>query len=69
VLAVVMSAVSAGFYFRIVRAMFFEASTEDVRVPQVPMAAAVVIAACCAAVLAMGIAAGPLLSAIAFAAK
>jgi NADH-quinone oxidoreductase subunit N len=69
VLAVAMSAVSAGFYFRIVRAMFFEAATEDVRVPQLPMGAAAVIAACCVAVLAIGVAAGPLLSAIAFAAK
>jgi NADH-quinone oxidoreductase subunit N len=69
VLAVVMSAVSAGFYFRIVRAMFFEAASEGVAdVPANPVGTSVVVA-CVVATVAIGVAAGPLASAIAFAAR
>jgi NADH-quinone oxidoreductase subunit N len=67
VLAVVMSAVSAGFYFRIVRAMFFDSETDDARPAAMPAAGGAVIAACCVAVIAIGVVAGPLLSAITFA--
>lgn len=69
VLALIMSAVSAGFYFRIVRAMFFESAATDVPAARVRGIAAAVILACCAAVLVVGIASGPLLSAISFAAR
>jgi NADH-quinone oxidoreductase subunit N len=67
--AVLMSAVSAGFYFRIVRAMFFEPALEDAHAPAPPAGAVAVIAACCVAVVGLGVAAGPLLSAIAFAVR
>jgi NADH-quinone oxidoreductase subunit N len=53
VLAVLMSAVSAGFYFRIVRAMFFEPAATDVRAPVTRVGAAAVIVACCVAVVAV----------------
>jgi NADH-quinone oxidoreductase subunit N len=69
VLAVVMSAVSAGFYFRIVRAMFFEPSSADASAQGAPAGASAVVAACCVAVVAIGLAAGPLLSAISFAVR
>ncbi len=69
VFAVVMSAVSAGFYFRIVRAMFFDSAAQDLQAPRVPAGAAAVVALCCAAVIGIGVAAGPLLSAISFTAK
>jgi NADH-quinone oxidoreductase subunit N len=69
VLAVVMSAVSAGFYFRIVRAMFFESGAVDAASTRVPLGAAAVIAACGVAVIGIGVAAGPLISAISFAVK
>jgi NADH-quinone oxidoreductase subunit N len=69
VLAVVMSAVSAGFYFRIVRAMFFESGAADVGAQRVRGGAAAVVAACCVAVIAIGLAAGPLISSITFVVK
>ena len=67
VLALVMSAVSAGFYFRIVRAMFFESATTDVPAPRVPVLAGAIVGACCLAVVAIGVVSGPLLAAISFA--
>lgn len=69
VFAVVMSAVSAGFYFRIVRAMFFEPVAADAAPVRVAGGASLVIAACALAVLAIGVASAPLLSAIVFAAR
>jgi NADH-quinone oxidoreductase subunit N len=66
VLALAMSAVSAGFYFRIVRTMFFESAATDVPAPKPPLLAGAVVGACCLAVIAIGIASGPLLGAIAF---
>jgi NADH-quinone oxidoreductase subunit N len=64
VLAVVMSVVSAAYYLRIVRAMFFaEEPAGHVGVARnVP--AAMVIAACVAAVIVLGLAAGPVLTSI-----
>jgi NADH-quinone oxidoreductase subunit N len=67
--AVLMSAVSAGFYFRIVRAMFFEPAVADVHAPAMPAGAVAAIAACCVTVVGLGVAAGPLLSAITFAVR
>jgi NADH-quinone oxidoreductase subunit N len=69
VLAVAMSAVSAGFYFRIVRAMFFEPAPDDSPEIVANPAGTVAVAACCLATVAVGIFAGPLLSAIVFAAR
>jgi NADH-quinone oxidoreductase subunit N len=66
VFAVVMSAVSAGFYFRIIRAMFFDGGVEGARAVCPPVFATAVIGACCVAVIAIGVAAGPLLAAIGF---
>lgn len=64
VIAVAMSVVSAGFYLRIVRAMFFTTSAKpDIGGAQ-PAASAAVIAACALAVLAIGLASSPILSAI-----
>ncbi len=64
--ALIMSVVSAGFYFRIVRAMFFAEPTEDAAEnPGSPVAAFALIA-CAVAVVAIGIAASPLLSALGF---
>jgi NADH-quinone oxidoreductase subunit N len=71
VAAVVMSVVSAGFYLRIVRAMFFAevsappepaAGTEEVPVRGPALAAAAMLLLCAAAVVAIGLAAGPLLA-------
>lgn len=65
VLGVLMSVVSAGFYFRIVRAMYF---AEPVRAAAVDRdrtrAADAALAVCVAAVVAIGVAAGPLLGAL-----
>jgi NADH-quinone oxidoreductase subunit N len=64
VLAVVMSVLSAGFYLRVVKAMFFAASERpDLTGAQSPASAAVV-AACALATLAIGVASSPILSAI-----
>lgn len=65
-IAVLMSVVSAGFYFRIIRAMFF---AEPVTIgpaagPGLP--AKLALAVCALAVLAIGIAASPLLAALGF---
>jgi NADH-quinone oxidoreductase subunit N len=70
VVAVAMSAVSAGFYLRIVRAMFFE-KAPDGGVPAAPAAvlalAKTIVVGCALATLAIGVAASPLVAAIAFA--
>lgn len=62
VLGVVMSVVSAGFYFRVVSAVFFG---EKVRVEPAPpernVAAAVALLLCVAATVGIGVAAGPIL--------
>jgi NADH-quinone oxidoreductase subunit N len=66
VLAVVMSAVSAGFYFRIVRAMFFEPVAEGAPAIAANTVGAWVVGACVFATVAIGVASGPLLAAIRF---
>ena len=64
VLAVVMSVVSAAYYLRIVRAMFFaEEPAGHVGVAR-SGAAATAIAACVVAVVVLGLAAGPVLASI-----
>jgi NADH-quinone oxidoreductase subunit N len=67
VVAVVMSAVSAGFYFRIVRAMFFDVPVTSAPVFARSRVSMAVIVGCAIAVVVIGIASGPLLSAITFA--
>jgi NADH-quinone oxidoreductase subunit N len=67
VVAVVMSAVSAGFYFRIVRAMFFDVPVTSAPVFARSKVSMAVIVGCAIAVVVIGIASGPLLSAITFA--
>jgi len=69
VLAVVMSAVSAGFYFRIVRAMFFEAVPDDAAALTPSGVGSTMVVACVVATVAIGVAASPLVSAIAFSAR
>ena len=64
VLAVVMSVVSAGYYLRIVRAMFFAEETQGHRGAVGNRVAGTAIAVCVAAVIALGIAAGPLVTAL-----
>lgn len=73
VLAVMMSVVSAGYYLRIVRAMFFtkpadEAASGDLAAARPLLApsraASVALAACVLAVIGLGIGAGPALSAL-----
>jgi len=64
VLAVMMSVVSAGYYLRIVRAMFFAEETDGHRSAVVNRQAGVAIAVCVLAVVAIGVAAGPLFSAL-----
>ena len=64
VVAVAMSVVSAGYYLRIVRAMFFRPADEGrVHVTASP-AASFALAACGLAVIAIGLAAGPVLSSL-----
>jgi len=66
VIAVAMSAVSAGFYLRIVRAMFFgPAQGTEPAADGSPVSVAV-IAACALAVIVIGVASSPLLTAISF---
>lgn len=68
VVAVAMSAVSAGFYLRIVRAMFFEKEPEggETAAPAaVAGLAKTIVLACAIATLAIGVASSPLLAAIA----
>lgn len=67
VIAVVMSAVSAGFYLRIMRAMFFGTDESgEAPIAGSPASAAVVVA-CALAVIVVGVASSPLLAAITFA--
>lgn len=68
VLAFVFSAVSAGYYFGIVRAVFFGLKPRAVRVRSTRNRAAdVAIVACLLATLLMGLVAGPLLSGLGYA--
>jgi NADH-quinone oxidoreductase subunit N len=69
VLAVAMSAVSAGFYFRIIRAMFFDAPVATAAAPAPARVSSAVVVACALAVVAIGIASSPLFAAIVFSAK
>ncbi len=64
VLAVMMSVVSAGYYLRIVRAMFFAEEESGHHGAVESRSAGIAIAVCVLAVIAMGIAAGPLLGAL-----
>lgn len=66
IFSLVMSVVSVGFYFRIVRAMFFGTPAEDASVVPMSPAAAFALVACTVATLAIGVAASPLLSLIEF---
>lgn len=66
-LAVAMSAVSAGFYLRIVRAMFFDAPLAAMPSPRRSVVSSGIVVICVVAVLAMGLASSPVLSAIVFA--
>jgi NADH-quinone oxidoreductase subunit N len=62
VIGVVMSAVSAGFYFRIVRAAFLEdAASVPIVDPSRTVAADVAVWACVAATVVLGLVSGPLL--------
>jgi NADH-quinone oxidoreductase subunit N len=62
VLALVMSVVSAGFYFRIIRAAFFGAPGEE-RAPLAPSVwAGVALVTCLAAVLLLGLMAQPIMT-------
>jgi NADH-quinone oxidoreductase subunit N len=61
-----MSVVSAGFYFRIVRAMFFAEPAEGASATPMSFAASAGLVACVVAVIAIGVASSPLLSAIGF---
>lgn len=65
-LAVLMSVVSAGYYFRVVRAMFF-AEDRNLRAPRpISGSATLAIVGCLAVVVLLGVAAGPLLGRLAF---
>jgi len=66
VIAVAMSAVSAGFYLRIVRAMFFGPAQGAEPAADGPPVSVAVIAACALAVIVIGVASSPLLAAISF---
>lgn len=66
VFAVVMSVVSAGYYFRIVRAAFFSEAVATASTARRSKAAAFALAACVVATLAVGIAASPLLAMVGF---
>jgi len=67
VFAVAMSAVSAGFYLRIVRAMFFVANDDTMPAGEMSVASSVIVAACALAVVAIGVASSPVLAALAIA--
>lgn len=75
VVGVVMSAVSAGFYFRIIRAMFFEApeaASEDSEPATEADASGVsqaMVVACAALTVAIGLISSPLLAALGFAVR
>ena len=64
VLAVTMSVVSAGYYLRIVRAMFFAEEEPDHRGAILNRPAAVALAVCTIAVVGIGLFAGPLFQAM-----
>ncbi|MDO8964155.1 MAG: NADH-quinone oxidoreductase subunit N [Coriobacteriia bacterium] len=64
--AVVMSVVSAGYYFRIVRAMFFAAPVRASAVTRLSRPVAVALFLLAAATVVLGIAGSPLLSALGF---
>lgn len=66
-IAIVMSAVSAGFYFRVIRAMFFETpeAPSDAVAPGV--SGDLAIAACVVATVAIGVVSSPLFAAISIA--
>ncbi|MBI5231083.1 MAG: hypothetical protein HY876_02835, partial [Coriobacteriales bacterium] len=60
VVAVIMSVVSAGYYLRIVRAAFYGQPAESSAAPDCSVSANVALTALAVAVIAMGLAAGPL---------
>ncbi len=64
VIAVLASVVSAGYYFRIMRAMFFAEPAEDSHVVERSVPAAVTLIIAAIAVVVMGAAASPLLQAL-----
>ena len=64
VLAVIMSVVSAGYYLRIVRAMFFAEDNPGHRGIVANRAAAAALAVCVVAVVSAGLFSGPLLEAL-----
>jgi NADH-quinone oxidoreductase subunit N len=64
--ALVMSVVSAGYYFRIVRTMFFDEPAEGLAEKPSSSVAAFALAACAVATVAIGIAASPLLASLGF---
>ena len=64
VIAVLASVVSAGYYFRIMRAMFFAEPAEDVQVVERSVPAAITLLLAAIAVGIMGAAASPLLQAL-----
>ncbi len=66
VLAVVMSVVSAGFYLRIVRAMFLSEPVGTMSAAKTSAASAAAIATCALAAIAIGVVSSPLLATISF---
>jgi len=66
-IGIVMSAVSAGFYFRVIRAMFFESPEGAVEKGAGPKVASAVVVVCALATLAIGVMSSPLVAAISFA--
>ena len=65
-LALVMTVVSAGFYFRMIRAMFFAEPVKTASSTRPSAAATTAIVACAVCVVALGVASAPLLGWIAF---
>lgn len=66
VFGVIMSVVSAGYYFRIIRAVFFSEAVATAAPARRSAAAAFALAACAVAALAIGVAASPLLTMVGF---
>ena len=64
IIAVVMSVVSAGYYMRIVRAMFFAQALPSARGQKPSFVAAFAFAMCVAITLVAGLAAGPVYASI-----
>jgi NADH-quinone oxidoreductase subunit N len=62
--ALLMSVVSAGFYFRIIRVMFFAEPVSGVPAKRMSPAAVFAVATCAVAVVALGVASQPVLAAI-----